>query len=188
MKTRQGLEGIRDSCGNVLSHKKNILSQEHSGDFKALNSSMQEHNKEKEKEKEVLKTKIKSDYKQILLKSDLSSNHPHHMNMNAQSDTSESLDNMLLEMCKHLESQNDILEQSNEELRQIIKEKENTTVEDIIPHYRLAIIRYGHTVRSCTRTYTCIYVRTYLYTCIMHHTCNKNITSFSFLYITLLSF
>lgn len=138
MKTRQGLEGIRDSCGNVLSHKKNILSQEHSGDFEAMNSSMQEQNKEKEKEKEMLKTKIKSDFKQILSKSDLSSNNQH---LNTQSDTSESLDNMLLEMCKHLESQNNTLEQSNEELRRIVKEKENTTVEDIIPHYRLAIIR-----------------------------------------------
>ena len=58
MKTRQGLEGIRDSSGNVLSRKKNIHTQEYSGDFENSNLSMQEHSKVQEKEKEILKTKI----------------------------------------------------------------------------------------------------------------------------------
>jgi hypothetical protein len=149
MKTRQGLEGIRDSA---IAPKKNVLSV--LGELELLNSSVQhkEHKKDHEKDKD--KDRLKSDVKQMLLKSNITSNYP---NLHTQSDTSESLDGMLLEMCKHLEEQNILLEGKNEELRNNLKEKENTTVEDIIPHYRLAIIRY-------VRTYACMLVhipRTY---------------------------
>lgn len=147
MKTRQGLEGIRDSA---IVPKKNVLSL--LGDLELLNSSVQqkEQNKDNEKNKDKEKEKTKSEFNQMLLKSNLTSNYP---NLHTQSDTSESLDNMLLEMCKHLEEQNILLEGNNEELRNNLKEKENTTVEDIIPHYRLAIIRYVLTyvlTQACT--------------------------------------
>jgi hypothetical protein len=133
MKTRQGLEGIRDSA---LVPRKNVFSVIE--DLELLNSGVQHNEQNKEKDKE----RLKSEFKQMLLKSNITSNYP---NLHTQSDTSESLDSMLLEMCKHLEEQNILLEGNNEELRKNLKEKENATVEDIIPHYRLAIIRYVRT-------------------------------------------
>ena len=136
MKTRQGLEGIRDSA---IVSKKNVLSV--LGDLELLNSIAQQEEQKKGKDKD--NERVKGDFKQMLSRSNMASNHP---NLHTKSDTSESLDNMLLQMCKHLEEQNILLEGTNEELRKNLEEKENTTVEDIIPHYRLAIIRY---VRTC---------------------------------------
>ena len=153
MKTRQGLEGIRDSA---IVPKKNVLSV--LGDLELFNSNVQNKEQNKEKEKEKEKEKTKSEFKQMLLKSNVTSNYP---NLHTQSDTSESLDNMLLEMCKHLEEQNILLEGNNEELRKNLKEKGNTTVEDIIPHYRLAIIRY-------VRTHVLMHARAYA-TCLVYY-------------------
>ena len=136
MKTRQGLEGIRDSA---IVSKKNVLSV--LGDLELLNSIAQQEEQKKGKDKD--NERVKGDFKQMLSRSNMASN---HRNLHTKSDNSESLDNMLLQMCKHLEEQNILLEGTNEELRKNLEEKENTTVEDIIPHYRLAIIRY---VRTC---------------------------------------
>lgn len=151
MKTRQGLEGIRDSA---IVPKRNVLSV--LGDLEPFNSSVQQKEQNKEKDIDEDKEKRKADFKEMLLKSNTSSNYPI---LHTQPDASESLDNMLLEMCKHLEEQNILLEGNNEELRKNLKEKENTTVEDIIPHYRLAIIRY---IRTCTQACICHVLTHYL--------------------------
>jgi hypothetical protein len=56
-----------------------------------------------------------------------------------------SLESELLEMCKHLERENADLENTVSALKDDIKGTDEVGSGDLIPHYRLAIVRYVRT-------------------------------------------
>ena len=137
MKTRQGLELLHKSLyasssilpGNMSSDlTSSALHHLSAYPSSSSTSRMTEREKEmvKEKEKDLIRMRIQ----------DLKSHRALRVN-----DSEESLESALLQMCRHLEVENSKLECSVTSLKKGIEESAGTRTDDLIPHYRTAIVR-----------------------------------------------
>ena len=129
MKTRQGLELLHCSLYATSSIMPSSTSSEVLHQSNAF-SSTATTNRAAQKENDIIKKRIHDlrNQSQNALK----------IKMNANE---ESLESALLQMCKHLESENTKLEGIVASLKDEIKENSGSLTDDLIPHYRVAVVR-----------------------------------------------